>query len=210
MEGTPAAYGLWFLVLVNSAIFILFAFSFVRPKTSLDWRSLGAFSAFVVALFVEMYGFPLTIFFLSGWLQSAFPESELFTHYSGHLWYTLFGFKGDPHTNPIHLAGNILIFAGMYLVYRAWRVLHDAQQEGRLAQDGPYSKIRHPQYVGFFLVMLGFLVTWPTLLTLAMFPVLAFFYIRLARQEERQVRKEFGEAYDEYARDIPAFFPKFG
>lgn len=210
MEGTPAAYGLWFLVVVNSAIFILFAFSFVRPKTSLDWRSLGAFSAFVVALFVEMYGFPLTIFFLSGWLQSAFPESELFTHYSGHLWYTLFGFKGDPHTNPIHLAGNILIFAGMYLVYRAWLVLHAAQQVGRLAQDGPYSKIRHPQYVGFFLVMLGFLVTWPTLLTLAMFPVLVFFYIRLARQEERQVRKEFGDAYDEYARDIPAFFPKFG
>ncbi|MBI5558054.1 MAG: isoprenylcysteine carboxylmethyltransferase family protein [Deltaproteobacteria bacterium] len=208
MSATPPAYGLWPLVIINSAIFIFFAFSFIKPKTRLDWRSLGAFSAFIVALFVEMYGFPLTIYFLSGWLQSRFPQTDILAHGSGHLWHTLFGFEGDPHTNPIHLLSNVLIFAGFYLTYRAWVVLHAAQQEGKLATTGPYGLVRHPQYDGFILVMLGFLLMWPTLLTLAMFPVLVVVYIRLASQEEKLVRREFGSAYDKYAETVPAFLPR--
>lgn len=207
MNETVPAYGLWPLVIINSAVFILFAFSFIKPKTRLDWRSLGAFSAFIIALFVEMYGFPLTIYFLSGWLQSRFPQTDIFAHGSGHLWHALFGFEGDPHTNPIHLLSNVLIFAGFYLTYRAWVVLHAAQKEGKLATTGPYGLVRHPQYDGFLLVMLGFLLMWPTLLTLAMFPVLVVVYIRLARQEEQLVRREFGRAYDEYAENVPAFLP---
>jgi protein-S-isoprenylcysteine O-methyltransferase Ste14 len=209
MNETAPAYGLWSLVVINSAIFILFAFSFIKPKTKIDWRSLGAFSAFIIALFVEMYGFPLTIYFLSGWLQSKFPQSDIFAHGSGHLWHTLFGFKGDPHTNPIHLLSNIMIFAGFYLTYRAWLVLHAAQKEGKLATSGPYSRVRHPQYDGFVLVMFGFLLMWPTLLTLLMFPVLVMVYIRLARQEEKLVRQDFGNEYDEYAKDVPAFLPSW-
>jgi protein-S-isoprenylcysteine O-methyltransferase Ste14 len=207
MNETVPAYGLWPLVIINSAIFIFFAFSFIKPKTRLDWRSLGAFSAFIIALFVEMYGFPLTIYFLSGWLQSRFPQTDIFAHGSGHLWHILFGFEGDPHTNPIHLLSNVLIFAGFYLTYRAWMVLHAAQQEGKLATTGPYGLVRHPQYDGFILVMLGFLLMWPTLLTLAMFPVLVVVYIRLARQEEKLVRQEFANEYAEYAENVPAFLP---
>lgn len=209
MNGTVPAYGLWSLVIINSAIFIFFAFTFIKPKTRLDWRSLGAFSAFIVALFVEMYGFPLTIYFLSGWLQTRFPQTDIFSHGSGHLWHTLFGFQGDPHLNPIHLLSNILIFCGFYLTYRAWVVLHAAQQEKKLATSGPYSLIRHPQYAGFILVMLGFLLMWPTLLTLMMFPVLVVVYIRLAAQEEKLVRQEFAAAYDDYAQDVPAFLPNW-
>jgi len=209
MSETAPAYGLWSLVIINSAIFIFFAFSFIKPKTKLDWRSLGAFSAFIIALFVEMYGFPLTIYFLSGWLQSKFPQSDIFAHGGGHLWYTLFDLKGDPHTNPIHLLSNVMIFAGFYLTYRAWLVLHAAQREGKLATTGPYSLVRHPQYDGFILVMLGFLLMWPTLLTLLMFPILLVVYIRLARQEEKLVRQEFGSAYDKYAKDVPAFLPSW-
>ncbi|MEN8258731.1 MAG: isoprenylcysteine carboxylmethyltransferase family protein [Thermodesulfobacteriota bacterium] len=208
MTETTQAYGLWPLVILNSALFVLFAFSFIRPKTRLDWRSLGAFSAFMVALFVEMYGFPLTIYFLSGWLQSRFPNTDIFAHGSGHLWHTIFGLEGDPHTNPIHLVANLLIIAGFYLTYRAWKVLHAAQQAGQLATSGPYALVRHPQYDGFILVMFGFLLMWPTLLTLVMFPILLVVYIRLAKQEEDLVRKEFGAAYDAYAKHVPAFMPR--
>ena len=207
MTNAAPAYGLWSLVIINSAVFIFFAFSFIKPKTKLDWRSLGAFSAFIVAMFAEMYGFPLTIYFLSGWLQSRFPQTDIFAHGSGHLWHTIFGFEGDPHSNPIHMLANILIFAGFYITYRAWQVLHEARKAGVLATTGPYAKVRHPQYDGFILVMTGFLFMWPTLLTLAMFPILIVVYIRLAKQEEKLVRQEFGAAYDDYSSKVPAFLP---
>lgn len=210
MTETIPAYGLWSLVILNSAVFIFFAFSFIKPKTKLDWRSLGAFSAFIVAMFVEMYGFPLTIYFLSGWLQAKFPQTDIFGHGSGHLWQIIFGFEGNPHTNPIHLVANLFIFAGFYLTYRSWIILHAAQKQGELATTGPYGKVRHPQYDGFVLVMFGFLVMWPTLLTLIMFPILLVVYIRLAKQEEVLVRKEFGEDYELYAQKVPRFLPRFG
>lgn len=208
MTNSVPAYGLWSLVIINSAVFIFFAFSFIKPKTKLDWRSLSAFSAFIVALFVEMYGFPLTIYFLSGWLQTKYPGTAIFGHGSGHLWYVLFGFEGDPHTNPIHILSNILVFAGFYITYKAWQVLHTVQKEGKLATTGPYALVRHPQYDGFVMVMFGFLLMWPTILTLIMFPILVFVYIRLAHKEEELVRAEFGDAYTEYEKTIPAFFPK--
>jgi protein-S-isoprenylcysteine O-methyltransferase Ste14 len=202
------SYGLWPLVIINSAICIFFAFSFTKPKTNLYWRGLGAFSAFVVALFAEMYGFPVTIYFLSGWLQSTFPQTDIFAHSNGHLWYSLLGFRGDPHLNPIHLVANLLVFAGFYIVYKAWNILHAAQVAGQLATTGPYALVRHPQYSGFVLVMTGFLFMWPTLLTLIMFPIMVVVYIRLARREEKVVRHEFGEVYDTYAHALPSFIPR--
>lgn len=205
-EGIPA-YGLWGIVIINSAVFIFFALTFFRPNTKRDWRSFSAFSAFIFALFAEMYGFPLTIYLLSGWIQSRYPGLDPFSHDAGHLWYTVLGFKGDPHSNPIHLLSNILILSGFILIAFAWRVLYAAQKEGRLATTGPYAYVRHPQYDGFIIIMLGFLLQWPTLLTLLMFPVLVFMYVRLARKEEREVRDEFGDAYDEYMRSTPAFLP---
>ena len=204
----PPAYGLWALVLVNSAVFILFAFSFFRPKTKRDWRTLGTFSAFVLALFVEMYGFPLTIYLMSGWLTRKIPGLDPLGHDVGHLWYTLLGFKGDPHWNPIHIASNLLIVGGFFLLSAAWRVLYRAQQEGRLATSGPYAVVRHPQYGGFIVIMFGFLLQWPTLITLVMFPILVAMYVRLARREEREALVEFGEAYARYAAVTPAFVPR--
>lgn len=206
-DGTPA-YGLWSLVIVNSLVFILFAYSFFKPQTARDWRSFGAFSAFLVALFAEMYGFPLTIYFLSGWLQTRFPEIDWFSHDAGHLLEMMFGWKANPHAGPFHILSFALIGAGFLLISVAWKVLYDAQQTLSLAISGPYSYVRHPQYVGFILVMFGFLVQWPTILTLAMFPVLTAMYVKLARDEERVARSEFGDAYDRYAADVPGFVPK--
>lgn len=202
------AYGLWSLVILNSAIFILFAFSFFKPATPRDWRSFGAFSAFLVALFTEMYGFPLTIYLLSGWLQSRFPGVNWLAHDSGHLLEMWFGWKSNPHFGPFHLLSYALVGGGFVLLASAWKVLYRAQRAHHLAADGPYAFIRHPQYAAFVLIMLGFLVQWPTLLTLAMFPVLVWMYARLARREEKEMLAAFGEDYRRYAAATPAFFPR--
>ncbi len=200
-------YGLWPLVAVNSLIFILFAFSFVRPKTKRDWRSFGAFSAFLVALFTEMYGFPLTIFLLSGWLSERFPGIDIFSHNQGHLLETFLGWGGNPHFGPFHIASFIVILAGFALLSAAWRVLYKAQREHTLAIEGPYARIRHPQYVGFVLIMFGFLLQWPTLLTIAMFPLLVWMYVRLAKHEEKITESEFGDAWHACAKHTPRFVP---
>jgi protein-S-isoprenylcysteine O-methyltransferase Ste14 len=204
------AYGLWFLVILNSLVFIIFAFSFGKPQSPRDWRSFGAFSAFIVALFTEMYGFPLTIYLLSGWLQARYPGMDLMSHGAGHLWSTLFGFKGDPHFGPLHIASDLLVFAGFILLSMAWNVLYQAQRQHALATTGAYAYVRHPQYVGFIVIMLGFLLQWPTILTLLMFPLLVTMYVRLARHEEAEACRTFGAAYDAYATVTPAWFPRLG
>jgi protein-S-isoprenylcysteine O-methyltransferase Ste14 len=188
MHENAPAYGLWSLVVINAGVFIIFAFSFARPRTARDWRSFGAFSAFLVALFTEMYGFPLTIYLLSE---------------------TLLGWRGDPHLNPLHLLSNVIIGVGFLILASAWDVLYKAQREGQLATTGPYAHVRHPQYGGFILIMSGFLLQWPTLLTLVMFPILVTMYVRLARREEREVQAAFGETYRRYVATTPAFVPRF-
>jgi methanethiol S-methyltransferase len=210
MNAEMPAYGLWGLVIVNSAVFILFAYSFFKPRTGRDWRSFGAFSAFLVALFAEMYGFPLTIYFLSGWLQSRFPGIDWFSHDAGHLLEMMFGWKTNPHFGPFHVLSFALIGVGFVLIAAAWRVLYEAQKSGVLATTGPYGFVRHPQYVGFIMVMFGFLVQWPTLLTLAMFPVLTLMYVGLARREERETLASFGDAYRSYMIEVPGFLPRLG
>lgn len=210
MNHAEPAYGLWSLVIINSAIFIMFAFSFFKPTTTRDWRTFSAFAAFVVALFVEMYGFPLTIYLLSGWLQTRFPGLDLLSHDTGHLWSTLLGEKGDPHFGVLHIVSYVLLGFGFYLLSLAWNVLYHAQRRHSLATAGPYARIRHPQYVAFVLILLGFLFQWPTILTLVMFPFLLVMYGRLAITEEREMRAEFGEAYNRYAQHTPRFFPRIG
>jgi protein-S-isoprenylcysteine O-methyltransferase Ste14 len=208
MSREQPAYGLWLLVALNSAVFILFAYSFFKPATARDWRTFGAFSAFIVALFVEMYGFPLTLYLLSGWLQTKFPNLDLLSHNTGHLWSTLLGEKGDPHFGLLHIASYVFLGFGFYLLSSAWNVLYHAQRRHAMATTGPYAVIRHPQYVAFVLILLGLLLQWPTLLTLVMFPILLIIYGRLALTEEAEMRAQFGEVFDRYAERIPRFLPR--
>lgn len=209
-HNSAPAYGLWSLVIINSLVFIIFAFSFAKPQSSRDWRSFGAFSAFLVALFTEMYGFPLTIYLLSGWLSTHFPGVDWLAHDSGHLLEMIFGWKTNPHFGPFHILSNILIVAGFILLSASWKVLYAAQRNHKLATSGPYARVRHPQYVGFILIMFGFLLQWPTILTVLMFPILVFMYVRLAQREERDARAEFGDAYTRYEANTRAFLPRFG
>ena len=209
MGGGDFGGGLWILVAINSAIFILFAASFFHPRTGRDWRVMGAYSAFIVALFVEMYGFPLTIYLLSGWLGSTFP-ALVPTHAGGHLLNDLIGWQGDPHLSPFHLASYLVMGAGFIVLGKAWPVLWKAQREHHLAETGPYGRVRHPQYLGFLLIMAGFLLQWPTLLTLLMFPVLVLAYTRLTISEDRELGTQFGTEYEQYAAKTPRFIPRFG
>lgn len=197
-------YGLWALVAINSAVFILFALSFFHPRGGRDWRALGGFSAFIVALFAEMYGYPLTIY-LAG---SVLGDELGLGHDQGHLWAGLVGWKGDPHVSPFHVASWIFIGGGLWLIAAAWSRLHAAAQAGRLATEGAYQRVRHPQYAGFIAIMGGFLLQWPTLPTLVMFPILVAVYRRLAIREERDVAAAFGAEWGAYAARTPRFVPR--
>lgn len=201
-------YGLWPLVIINTAVFIIFAFSFFKPKTGIEWGAFGGFSAFLIALFTEMYGIPLTLFFLAPWLEKTFPGINPFAHNTGMLWHTIFRIPGNPHFDIFHILSSVFLIAGFVLIYQGWRKLYEAHKKHTLATTGIYQYLRHPQYVGFMLIMIGFLLMWPTILTILMFPVLVFMYIRLAKKEEKIVGKEFGEVYKNYQKKTTRFIPK--
>lgn len=185
-------YGNWLAVIIPSGLFLWFTYDAFRPKTRIDWRSFGAFAAFIIALFTEMYGFPLTIYLLSSWFGNQFPQIN-FSHNSGHLWEDLLGNTGDPHFSFLHIVSYVLIVGGLILISASWKILYQAVKKKTIAQSGPYKYVRHPQYLGFIIIILGFLTQWPTLPTLIMAPILIVRYAKLARKEERDVLQKFPE-----------------
>ncbi|MBI2074191.1 MAG: isoprenylcysteine carboxylmethyltransferase family protein [Gemmatimonadetes bacterium] len=206
-DGIPFGYGFWSLVAVNAALFIFFVLSFLTPVRRREWRSFGVFSAFVIALFTEMYGFPLTIYLLTAVLGSRYPALNPFSHASGHLWITFLG-GGAWMSVVIHLVSNTLMLGGLLLMAAGWRRIHRGQ--GELVTDGVYGWVRHPQYAGLFLITVGMLIQWPTIITVLTWPILMVVYYRLARREEREVEARFGEAYVEYRARVPMFVPRPG
>lgn len=206
-ENIPFGYGFWSLVVLNAAIFVLFTLSFLTPVRRREWRSFGVFSAFVIALFTEMYGFPLTIYIFTALLGSRYPALNPFSHASGHLWITLLG-GGAWMSAAIHLISNGLMLAGLLLMGAGWRQIHKAK--GALVTDGVYAWVRHPQYSGLFLITVGMLVQWPTIITVLTWPGLMVVYYRLARREERDAEILFGEAYSRYRASVPMFIPWIG
>ncbi|MBI3954934.1 isoprenylcysteine carboxylmethyltransferase family protein [Candidatus Gottesmanbacteria bacterium] len=199
-------YGNWLMALVSIIIFLFFIKSVFKPKTKTDWRTYKIFGAFIIALFTEMYGFPLTIYLLTSFFGNKFLNLD-FTHDNGHILNTILGIKGDPHFNILHIISNVLIIVGLLLIAKAWEILYKSQKENKLAISGAYHYIRHPQYLGFILIIIGFLLQWPTLITLIMAPILIVRYIRLGKDEEKAVYKEFSNKYSVYKKETPAYFP---
>ncbi len=151
----------------------------------------------------------MTIYLFSGWLQTSYPDINWFAHDSGHLLEMMFGWEGNPHFGPFHILSFVFIGGGFWVLSAAWKVLYKAQREGKMAVTGLYKKIRHPQYIGFIAIMFGFLLQWPTILTLVLFPILTYMYIRLAKKEERDSQQRFGKAWDDYKAHVPGFIPKW-
>lgn len=190
-------YGNWFLVIISVVLFLFFLKSVFRPRTKTDWQTYQSLSAFIVALFAEMYGFPLTIYLLTSFFGNKFLNID-FSHDSGHILNKILNIGGDPHFNWLHLVSNGLIVAGFIVISCAWEILYKAQKKNILAVTGVYHYLRHPQYAGFIIIIIGFLLQWPTLITLIMAPILIFRYIKLAREEEREMESKFGKIYLDY------------
>ncbi|MFZ5968462.1 MAG: methyltransferase family protein [Bacillota bacterium] len=198
------AYGLWGSVIFNIVFFALFVYTAFKPQNKRDWRTMGAFVAFMVALFSEMFGFPLTIYMLSSILGSKYPVLDPFTHINGHLWVALTG-GSRTFFAILHPLSNILIFAGLMIIAVGWKGIHSGN--GSLVTNGIYRFVRHPQYSGFTLMIIGFLVQWPTVITLIMAPTLLIMYRKLAKKEETAMVEMFGEQYAAYKKEVPAFVP---
>jgi len=209
IHGTVPSYGDWSLAVTYTLVFATLAFCFYRPKTGRDWLAFGAFTAFLVALFIEMYVFPLTIYLLSGWPGTRLLHVESFSHEFGQVLEMMFDWRANPPLGLFQIGSTVFILGGFLLLASAWFGLHKAQQRREVARTGVYAHVRHPEYVAFVLIMGGFLLQWPTLITLAMFPVLVFLYVRLARREEQEALARFGESYRRYQAATPAFVPRF-
>ncbi len=197
------AYGAWGIAITMIVVSLFFIFKFLPMKTKLGKRSGGALIAFVVALFAEMYGFPLTIYLLGHFVGLEIP----FDHISGHLLGDFLTWLGLGNGWAIVMVlSNVLIILGIWLVSAGWERVY--QSQGELVTDGVYLFMRHPQYTGIFIITLGFMIQWPTLATLLLWPFVIWMYVRLARREERDVLQEFPVQYREYMERTPMFLPR--
>ena len=195
--------GMWGLAVIVIVIASWLMYRYLAPDGWKEWTRAGVLQAFIIAFYAEMYGFPLTIYFLARFFGLDLAWTE-----GGNLWAQLFG---TPMAHIVAMVlGYTILFAGASLVADGWRRIYQARREGKLMTDGVYARVRHPQYTGLFLIVFGEgVVHWPTIVSLAAFPVIVVAYTLLARQEERQMLDKFGDAYREYQRRVPMFIPRF-
>lgn len=198
-------YGFWPLAVLMIVIASWLLYRYVAPKGWKEWGSVGLVQAFIIALYAEMYGFPLTLYVLTGFFGVDIP----IMHMKGHLWSTLLGYGVVGNYVEMFL-GFAFVFFGIGLLIEGWREVYKARQEDRLVTDGLYGLVRHPQYTGIFIALFGQLIHWPTIITVALFPVIVGVYVQLARKEERQMIEQFGERYEAYRQRVPMFFPRWG
>lgn len=195
--------GTWGLAIVVTVVVSWLLYRYLAPNSWKEWTRAGVLQAFIIAFYAEMYGFPLTIYLLARF----FGLDVAWTR-GGNLWVQLFG---TPVAHIVAMVlGYAIVFAGASLVAEGWRTVHRARRESRLATAGVYAKIRHPQYTGLFMIIFGEgIVHWPTIVSVAAFPIIVRAYVLLARKEERDVLREFGNEYLEYRRRVPMFIPRF-
>ena len=202
MEEHIAHSGAWGLAIIMIVGISWVFYRYVAPKNWHEWASAGEVQAFIIALYAEMYGFPLTIYLLSRFF--GLDRGDL----NASLWSTLLG-MGETGMMISMILGYVLVFFGIGIFFQGWRQVHRARQTNALVTDGLYRLVRHPQYTGLFIALFGEgVVHWPTLFSVALFPVIVLAYYMLAKKEEKQVLAEFGDAYRAYQQRVPMFIPR--
>lgn len=191
----------WDFVVLNIALFSLFIL-FIRFRRRVTRLPSSIYLAFIVALFTEMYGFPLTMYIISWLCGSTFP---------GCMWYPLAVLTGEDLFVSIFLGfilpiSNMIILMGILLIIFGWRKIF--RSKGQLVTTGIYGHVRHPQYLGFLLLTLGMNVLWIAISTLLLWPILAILYYRLAKEEDKELEERFGEEYLNYKRVVPMLIPR--
>lgn len=204
MRGFAGHYGHWGLVAIIVAVVSWILYRYAAPSSWREWTGAGLVQAFIIALYAEMYGFPLTIYLLTGFFGI---DIRLYAN-TGHLWASLLGY-GSGGAMIEMLLGGVFILLGVVLLFTAWGAVYQARREGRFAREGLYGVVRHPQYTGIMLAVFGQIVHWPTIITLALFPVIVLVYVRLAHKEEKDMIGRFGTAYQDYMQQVPRFFPRW-
>ncbi len=203
MHGQEQLGGTWGMTIFMVILVSWIVYKYLVPRGFREWRNLGLIQAFIVALYAEMYGFPLTIYLLTSFFDFDIP----WIHFKGHLWSSLLGL-GEEWAMIEMIVGFAFVFAGLSLIMRGWKQIYEIRNEERLVTDGLYRYMRHPQYTGIFLAIFGQVIHWPTIPTIALFPFIVLAYYHLARKEEKVMIERFGDEYRGYVENTPMFFPR--
>jgi protein-S-isoprenylcysteine O-methyltransferase Ste14 len=206
IPGAEHLFGNWWVVILSIVLVSLFIIAFLRPFKRRNWASLGITEAFLVSLFTEMFGIPLTIFFLSSFFGIPFAPDPL----HGHLFAATLALLGfwtlETGVFVVMVISIIMLLIAAYLIVEGWRTVYRGKRT--LVTTGLYNHVRHPQYLGLILGSGAFLIQWPTIPTLIMFPILTIAYYRLAKKEEKEMVERFGQKYFNYQKQVPMLLPR--